>query len=376
MFKHRIQINSLESDLCMLKTFQDRNDYIIILYGAGMMGRPAVRFLKDSMKIDIRIIVDANPNVKEIEDIEVVSTEKFKELASRSKKKICAVVSVGAYVSDECVRREIDSFLFQCNVKKVIDVVSRLSGIIKSEWYTYFVQNADLISQGIEIYEDEVSRDTYYEYIKAYLEGHSYEGKTFKEEYKYFGRDERTQLYKVLKDEVWLNCGSYIGDTIFHAWNSDLAFKKIYAVEGNEQRFEQLRQNISFLPMQFSEKISCIHSFLGRGRNEIKVDEILKHDKVTLINMDIEGAEKDVICSGKKVIERDRPVLAVCVYHKKSDLLEIPKLISDIVGEYRFFLRKYPSVKGVYFDGVYELNELVLYAVPNERVEYQDSLKN
>ncbi len=39
-----------------------------------------------------------------------------------------------------------------------------------------------------------------------------------------------------------------------------------------------------------------------------------------------------------------------------------------MVDQYTFFLLKYPSAVGEYFDGYFELNELVLYAVPNERV--------
>lgn len=103
------------------------------------------------------------------------------------------------------------------------------------------------------------------------------------------------------------------------------------------------------------------------------MDNLFGGQRVTYINMDIEGAEKDALLSAQNVIKTNRPVLAVCVYHKKDDLFVIPDLICGMVDGYSFFLRKYPSQIGDYLDGYLELNELVLYAVPNERLAQNGS---
>ena len=72
-----------------------------------------------------------------------------------------------------------------------------------------------------------------------------------------------------------------------------------------------------------------------------------------MIKMDIEGAELDVLYGAKETIRRYKPLLAVCVYHKRDDLLTIPQYIKSIVPEYKLFLRAYERMA----------TEVVLYAV-------------
>ena len=72
-----------------------------------------------------------------------------------------------------------------------------------------------------------------------------------------------------------------------------------------------------------------------------------------MIKMDIEGAELDALYGAKNTIRKYKPLLAICVYHKREDMLTIPQYIKSIVPEYRFFLRAYEKTA----------TELVLYAV-------------
>ena len=74
--------------------------------------------------------------------------------------------------------------------------------------------------------------------------------------------------------------------------------------------------------------------------------------------MDIEGSEFDAIMGAGKVIERCRPVMAVCAYHKCDHLWIIPKLLKAANPDYRIFLRRYAE----------DCWETVYYAVPPERL--------
>jgi hypothetical protein len=74
--------------------------------------------------------------------------------------------------------------------------------------------------------------------------------------------------------------------------------------------------------------------------------------------MDIEGAEFDALRGGQKVIQRDRPVLAICVYHAQNDIWRIPLFAHEMLPEHKLFLRAYEG------DGF----QTVMYAVPPERV--------
>ena len=80
---------------------------------------------------------------------------------------------------------------------------------------------------------------------------------------------------------------------------------------------------------------------------------IEEEEKVSFIKMDIEGAELPALNGAEKIIQRHKPKLAVCVYHKREDLITIPQYIKSIVPEYKFYLR-------VHFPYA---SELVLYGV-------------
>lgn len=84
-----------------------------------------------------------------------------------------------------------------------------------------------------------------------------------------------------------------------------------------------------------------------------KIDNIVGEDAVTFIKMDIEGAELPALKGAKETIIKNRPKLAICIYHKESDIYIIPKYILSIVPEYRFYIRHYNSNSW----------ETVLYAV-------------
>ncbi len=84
----------------------------------------------------------------------------------------------------------------------------------------------------------------------------------------------------------------------------------------------------------------------------VKIDSVVKNDKVGFIKMDIEGAEMLALKGASETIKRDKPLLAICVYHKPGDTLEIMDYLYELVPEYRFWLRHYAE----------DASETVLYA--------------
>lgn len=91
------------------------------------------------------------------------------------------------------------------------------------------------------------------------------------------------------------------------------------------------------------------------GTSEIKVVTVDSHvkDKVTFIKMDIEGAELEALKGCRETIISHKPKLAICVYHKPEDIIEIPLYIKSLVPEYQLYMRHYSN----------SINETVLYAV-------------
>lgn len=82
------------------------------------------------------------------------------------------------------------------------------------------------------------------------------------------------------------------------------------------------------------------------------IDDIVGDRTVGFIKMDIEGAEFDALHGAKNTILRDKPLLAICVYHLRGDVFAIMDYLHQLLPEYRFLLRHYGA----------RLTETVLYA--------------
>lgn len=93
----------------------------------------------------------------------------------------------------------------------------------------------------------------------------------------------------------------------------------------------------------------------------INIDNFVMSEKIRkidFIKLDIEGAELPTLKGAESIIIRDRPQLAISIYHSKQDLVEIPVYMSKICKNYTFFIGHYSKT---YWD-------TVLYAIPNEKI--------
>ena len=71
------------------------------------------------------------------------------------------------------------------------------------------------------------------------------------------------------------------------------------------------------------------------------LDNVFKEHPVTFIKMDIEGSELKARRGGVETIKQYKPKLAISIYHKPEDLIEIPKLLLEMNPKYKFWIRHY-----------------------------------
>ena len=93
------------------------------------------------------------------------------------------------------------------------------------------------------------------------------------------------------------------------------------------------------------------------GEVSIKADSIdnkLKGRKATYIKMDVEGSELEALKGSIETIKKYRPKLAISLYHKPEDVIEIPVFLEKLDLGYKYYLRHYQT----------RMEETVLYSVP------------
>lgn len=71
------------------------------------------------------------------------------------------------------------------------------------------------------------------------------------------------------------------------------------------------------------------------------LDSVIKGNRVTFIKMDIEGAEAKALLGARQIITEQKPKLAICVYHKPEDIIELPALVLGMRPDYQIAFRHY-----------------------------------
>lgn len=193
----------------------------------------------------------------------------------------------------------------------------------------------------------------------------------------YFSPD----FLKYEEEEVFVDAGCY-------NLESSLAFrkycghvKKVYAFEPDPVNYmrcltEKERHNfaeVELLPYgTWSKRDTLCFKASGTagakvdhsGDNSIPVisiDEVVSSergqmspkDRVTMVKMDVEGAELESLKGAEQTILRDKPKLAISIYHKPEDLVTIPLYIKTLVPDYKLYLRHHSNIN----------SDTVLYAV-------------
>ena len=192
------------------------------------------------------------------------------------------------------------------------------------------------------------------------------------DEGQYFCED----FLKYEEKEVFIDAGAYSLETTAFFKNICPSLVKSYAFEPDQNAYlrcverakkEKMNwvelfpfgtwsstKNLSFQNGNIGDSRVAVGS-AGTGNTVIEVRAIddMISEKVTFIKMDVETAELESLKGAKKTIQKYHPKLAICVYHKPQDIIEIPLYIKEIVPEYKLYMRHYST----------HATETVLYAV-------------
>lgn len=159
------------------------------------------------------------------------------------------------------------------------------------------------------------------------------------------------------EDDVIFDCGAAGGDTVAK-FLPYLSGGTIYAFEPGDDAFAALSRKYGTDSRIVPVKKGCFRydgeiGFVDAGNSGsgyvsenaafqievISIDSFVRSagiSRVDWIKMDIEGAEHDALIGAEETIRRFKPRLAISIYHRPEDMIEIPRLIRRICPDYRF----------------------------------------
>lgn len=296
-----------------------------------------IRYFKAKNITPYCILSTEENNAKSIMNIPVVSVSNLKFNDSHTKYILVILNRESDNNEQKIVNDYRESDLGFCFRRRIRFDYVRKRGC---DNYYFIEQNEEKYYQILSLLEDEESKESFIEVIRCLIENDIYRYKEYSSKYKYFD----SNIYIHYNNECWLNLGTCTGDTILHYLSFPFSFDKIYAIEIEKKWLEHLNELMNLLPIAIRSKIE-IMPILLEGANSINnIDTIFDNTTISLINMDIEGAEITVLEGAKETIRKQLPVLAIAAYHQPKDLYKIPELIKSISDKYHIFLENIGAI--------------------------------
>lgn len=238
--------------------------------------------------------------------------------------------------------------------------------------------NKESLYQAYRMLEDELSKQTLVSILR-FLWFDLYERiPSLPMEDQYFADD----IYSLCDHEVFADCGAHVGEILCQFLRRCQGrFEGYWAFEPGSQNICKLEKNC---PPECREKLIIRHTALGDKQEAVQLrdydgsnsvireggeedvscatlDSFAEELHPTVLKIDVEGWESRLLAGAETVICRDKPVIAIAIYHREQDFWEIPLKLKQMVPEYRFYLRSYLNV-----------SETVLYAVPPGRLKQKE----
>lgn len=333
------------------------NEQIIYIYGAGHLGRVTANcFHKWGMSITSFVDRDPKKAGKEIiwsiscilpEQMEkdaliLVAVEEGYEDAH----KLCMAYSEKVYNASNLawLKAERVREIATLPMEELLSIKNRISNVF-------------------EMLEDERSVETYY-YILSGLFFEKPYHKCFEKSYcdrnEYF----RKEIFNSSECRNYIDCGAYEGDTFEKYLDFvEQSFDAAYLFEMDEHSAKVLEKKVkeygngiekatSIFNMGVYDKetklsiADSVHNGMvlldanGEKNQELDtLDHCIGDHVVDFIKMDIEGSEMAGLRGAQNLIRKNKPNLAICIYHKAEDLWEIPEYVKQLVPEYRIYIR-------------------------------------
>ena len=347
----------------------------VVMYGGGSAGRTIISLLIEK-GIKIRYIIDDAENIQGtyIENVRVISYQSFIEVCKEFKD--VAVILTTIY--GKAVSKKLESFQ-NMHIYELYDWLCELTG--DKKWIMEMLAESEKVQElkrQIDILKDKWG-DKESEKVLAglvqYLDTKNFAciAKVCTAEAHYFIPEVKNVIKSPL---VIIDAGACRGELLQTIKNNYLDWEKCYCFEVDEDNYrvlaEQAKGNIQQVCLNKGLWSESKKLYYEEGKDSasgkivsyetdyavdaVSIDDFFKEEKCNYIKMDIEGAELPALMGGIQFIKRERPILAISIYHSLEDFWKIPQYLMAELDNYRYYVRHHSLIFG----------ETVLYGVPNE----------
>ncbi len=351
----------------------------IVVYGAGSVAEEVIRIINNRTKRVVGVI-DPKSKKKEICGYPVAGLDDENCILWKDLDIPLVVGIFNAFIDLDALKKRLLKFGW-----KTVITFTELHSALYSElgdryWLTkrdFYASHKQNLENAFTLLTDDSSRNLFKALIKYRTHGDASDLPTPDIERQYFAKDLPAWIYPLRL----IDCGACNGDTLDSIRKLDLNINEIYAFEPELDNFKNLLVKLAILrkngvkaygfPCGVSSDTATLKfsgSGLGGALSEggdhavpvVDLDSMFANFnfsndcRSSLIKMDIEGSEYDALLGGRKIIHDIRPGLAISVFHKPSDLWELPLLIDSWNLGYDLYLRSHQ----------YNGFDVVLYAIP------------
>lgn len=181
----------------------------------------------------------------------------------------------------------------------------------------------------------------------------------------------QTEFMSFGEEEIFVDAGSFDGNTTLQFVRKCPSYKKIYLFDANEHYVDITRNNLEKEGVKryelhstglWNEKTTLY--FAGEDQNfgrvepdateslaqytEIKVDtldHLLEGVPVTFLKVDLTVACYEALQGARNLIKENKPKIAIAINANPSNMFSIPLYLKKLVPEYTFYLRQYNTAQ-------------------------------
>ncbi len=165
------------------------------------------------------------------------------------------------------------------------------------------------------------------------------------------------------EQEDYVDLGAYKGDTIAELLRfTNGQVNSICAFEPDRKNYKKLCANVEAMGLTEKSKLLNVAAYKEEGTllfsNKAgrqsalsktegietpvnSLDNAMKGHRVSFVNMDVEGGEKEAIEGCRRSIEQWKPKMLISAYHRSEDFYALPLQMLELCPEYKIYFRHY-----------------------------------